>query len=97
MLTRLVVAAFLASSPAALAAPAKGCAGVFTRDSQGYLPSEGGAEPTADRRKKGATGVFTGYDVMDGTRYYMLAGGDLHEARAVKLAAGCRPTKIRQY
>jgi hypothetical protein len=71
------------------------CQGTFLRDSQGYLTSEGGAEPSADQRKKGAKGVFLYFDTMDGERFYRLADGHEHKAASVKLEAGCRLPKLR--
>src|SRR5919112_824944 len=68
----------------AIAAP-KGCLGTFVRDSPGYLTSEGGAEPSDDRRRKGAEGLFLYFDMMDGERYFRLEGGDEHKAQAVRL------------
>lgn len=72
-----------------------GCPGTFLRDSQGYLASEGGAEPTDDRRRKGARGHFLYFDIMDGERYLRLRDGDEHKAKAVALEPGCKLTKLR--
>jgi len=77
------------------AASAKGCPGIFLRDSQGYAASEGGAEPTADRRQKGERGVFLYYDVMDGERYLRLDRGDEHKASAIALQSGCKVPRLR--
>ncbi|AMJ63050.1 hypothetical protein [Bosea sp. PAMC 26642] len=87
--------AALASIAMPSLAAAKGCPGTFLRDSQGYAASEGGAEPTADRRAKGENGVFLYYTTMDSERYYEIKGGDAHKAKAVKLATGCRLPKLR--
>lgn len=82
-----------------LAAPAfaasKSCMGTFLQDSQGYLASEGGAEPTDDRRRKGEQGEFLYYDLMDGERYVRLKDGDEHKAKLVALKGGCRLPKLR--
>lgn len=81
------------AGPAASASP--GCPGTFLRDSQGYLASEGGAEPTDDRRKKGASGQFLYFDVMDGERHLRLSDGDEHKAKAVALKPGCKLARLR--
>ena len=90
---RLLAALVSIASPSLAAA--KGCPGTFLRDSQGYAASEGGAEPTAERRAKGTQGDFLYYSIMDGERYYQLDGGDEHQAKAVKLGAGCKLPKLR--
>ena len=76
-------------------AASKGCLGTFVRDSQGYLASEGGAEPTDDRRRKGEEGLFLYFDVMDGERYFRLESGDEHKAVAVRLKPGCKLPRLR--
>lgn len=85
---------FLPFSSPAMSAE-KGCPGTFLRDSQGYLASEGGAEPSGDFRKKGEQGLFLYYDIMDGERYVRFRDGDEHKARAVALKPGCTLTKLR--
>ncbi len=89
----ICTAAFCLALPAM--AVAKGCPGTFLRDSQGYLASEGGAEPTDDRRRKGEQGDFLYFDIMDGERYLRLKTGDEHKAAAVALKPGCRLPKLR--
>jgi hypothetical protein len=84
-----------ASAGTAALAASKGCLGTFVRESQGYLASEGGAEPTDDRRQKGEQGLFLYFDMMDGERYFRLEGGDEHKARAVMLKPGCKLPRLR--
>ena len=92
--------ALAACSGAAWAASAAGkpCEGVFLRASSGQAIVEGSdLEPSADRRAKGTRARFIGFDVFAGRRYYLVDGGDLHAAPAVRLDRGCRLGKVTQY